>query len=207
MDELSLYRRDVLDSLRAPIECGEVRIVRSGGAVTFPCRFSLVAAMNPCPCGYLGDAVRTCTCDALELRRHARRLSGPFLDRIDMQVELFRVSKEGLLGAPVGESSEVVRSRVESARLMQTLRYGSPLLTNASAPMGWVKEGLHLSSTANVELRTLIEDIGLSARAFTRLLRISRTIADLQGEDSVTSEHLGRAVAYRLADSIKGAAA
>lgn len=207
LDELSLYRRDVLDSLRAPIECGEVRIVRSAGAVTFPCRFSLIAAMNPCPCGYLGDAVRACSCDALELRRHARRLSGPFLDRIDMQVELFRVSKEGLLGAAAGEPSEIVRSRVESARLMQTLRYGSPLLTNASAPMKSVTSALHLSPEANCQLKTLIEDIGLSARAFTRLLRISRTIADLQSSECVSAEHLGRAIAYRLADSVKGAAA
>lgn len=207
LDELTLYRRDVLDALRDPIENGEVRIVRSGGAVTLPCRFSLVAAMNPCPCGYLGDATRPCSCDAMELKRYGQKLSGPFLDRIDIQVELSRVSKDALLQAPTGPSSSEMRQRVESARLMQTLRYGSPLMTNATAPMAWVKRALHLDNQTTADLRTLIDDVGLSARGFSRLLRISRTIADLQGCDAVRSEHLGQAVSYRLADNPQGAAA
>lgn len=198
MDELSLYRRDVLDSLRAPIEEGSVRIARSLGAAKFPCRFTLVAAMNPCPCGYLGDRGRTCVCSPTDLERYSRKLSGPFLDRIDMQVELCRVSKEALTQAAGGEKSVSIRARVEGARAIQTQRYGSPLVTNGSAPIKVLEETLQLTPSARVLAQALIDVLALSGRGFSRLLRIGRTIADLRSSETVEESHLEEAVAFRL---------
>jgi magnesium chelatase family protein len=133
LDEISLYRRDVLESLRGPLEDGVVRIARSGGVISYPCRFSLIGAMNPCPCGFRGDESRPCDCTGPEIQRYRSRLSGPLLDRFDMQVVMTRLTKKELLGPPEGESSATVRARVERARTVQAERYGSSIVTNASA--------------------------------------------------------------------------
>ena len=134
LDELTLYRRDVLESLRAPLEDGAVRIARSGGSISYPCRFCLIAAMNPCLCGYLGDSRRACKCSERDLQLYRARLSGPLLDRFDMQVAMLRLDNRVLLARAEGESSEEIRARVERARAVQATRYSSPLVTNASAP-------------------------------------------------------------------------
>ncbi|MBW3594484.1 MAG: YifB family Mg chelatase-like AAA ATPase, partial [Actinobacteria bacterium] len=206
MDELSLYRRDVLESLRGPLEDGRVRIARSSGSIEFPCRFSLIAAMNPCPCGYATDERKTCRCSDADVLRYWSRLSGPLLDRIDIQCEVQRLSKHELMGEPAGENSAAICARVETARFAQTLRYGSPLLTNASAPMYQVERSLELDAAARDCLRSFIDVLALSGRGFSRVLRIARTIADLDQSERVKAEHIGDAVCRRLTDIGKEAA-
>jgi len=206
MDELSMYRRDVLESLRAPLEDGHVRIARASGSIGFPCRFSLIAAMNPCPCGYSTDARHSCRCSDVDILRYWSRLSGPLLDRIDIQCEVQRLSKNELMGGPSDESSVEICRRVEVARAAQTDRYGSPLVTNASAPMKDFETSLGLDSAASSYLRSLIDGLGLSGRGFSRVLRIARTIADLESSDRVTHGHLEEAASRRLTDVGKEAA-
>ena len=133
LDEISLYRNQVLETLRAPLEEGVIRIARSGGVISFPCRFSLVAAMNPCPCGFSGDHRRACRCSAHQLEIYRTKLSGPLLDRFDIQVGMTRPSREELLGEPEGDSGAVVRAQVEAARRLQSERHGASSTTNASA--------------------------------------------------------------------------
>lgn len=197
LDEVGLFSRHILDSLRAPLEDGVVVIARSLGAVRFPCRFSLVAAKNPCPCGFLGDAQRGCRCTPMQLSNYVSKLTGPLLDRIDMQVSVGRVGKSQLLGAPEGESSEQVRARVEMCRAIQMDRYGSALMTNASVPRSSLEMHMHLSATAGAFLGTAIDLLRLSGRGLDRLMRVARTVADLDGSDVVSDDHLGRAIGFR----------
>ena len=197
LDELSLYRREVLETLRAPLEDGVVRIARSGGVISYPCRFSLVGAMNPCPCGYSGDGVRECKCTARQLELHAAKLSGPLLDRFDMQLSMERLTKKELMGGPEGETSEDIRARVEAARRMQSERYGSPATTNASASKKQLEDVVRLTPTARSELEFAIDSLALSGRGLERVLRVGRTLADLEGAGEVSHEHIGRALLYR----------
>jgi len=206
MDELSLYRRDVLESLRGPLEDGHVRIARSSGSIRFPCRFSLIAAMNPCPCGYATDDRHACRCSDVDVLRYWSRLSGPLLDRIDIQCEVQRLSKHELMGDRQGETSADIRARVEAARTIQTARYGSSLVTNASASMKRVQAALALDARAKESLGDVVDGLGLSGRGFSRVLRIARTIADLDGSDHVSEDHIADAVSRRLTDFGKEAA-
>lgn len=200
LDELPLYRRDVLESLRGPIEDGSVRIARTTGTVAYPCRFSLVAAMNPCPCGYSSDERKPCRCTDLQKSRYLSRLSGPLLDRFDIQVEMSRLTKKQLLGEPDGETSAVVRERVEAARLVQHERYQSPIETNAGVGRAVMDKTLSLTPRGRSELSALIDGMSLTGRAITRALRVARTIADLQGSESVGPDHVGEGVLLRLMD-------
>jgi magnesium chelatase family protein len=200
LDELPLYRREVLESLRGPLEDGLVRVARSGGTVTFPCRFSLVAAMNPCGCGFLGHPRRACSCSGLELARYRAKLSGPLLDRIDMGVTLAPPERGELLGTATGASSRAVRARVEAARALQRERYGSSLLTNASAPASCLRRAVALSPRAREMLASRLEQLSLSGRGLGRVLRIARTLADLEGSADVRDEHIEGALYHRLSD-------
>ncbi|MPZ92233.1 MAG: YifB family Mg chelatase-like AAA ATPase [Actinobacteria bacterium] len=197
IDELPLYRGEVLESLRVPLEAGLVRIARSAGAVTYPARFSLIAAMNPCPCGYSGDAKRACRCREHRREAYRSKLSGPFIDRMDLGITLTRLTRAELVGPPEGESSDVIRARVEAARAQQSLRWG-PSLTNASVPAGRFRAALDLTAEAGLELGSVIDGLALTGRGVDRLLRVSRTVADLHGSTEVTAEHLGKALGYRL---------
>ncbi|MBA2724787.1 MAG: ATP-binding protein [Actinobacteria bacterium] len=197
MDELPLYTRSVLESLRGPVEDGVVRIARSGGVLTYPCRFSLVAAMNPCPCGYLGDVGRTCRCTEMQISNYTGRLSGPLLDRFDLQVTMHRATRTELLGEPEGECSATIAARVEQARAAQLDRYDSPLLTNASVPKSLLDRTMHLTSESLRTLGFAIDALGLSGRGVNRVLRVSRTIADLAGSTEVTEDHLVEAISLR----------
>jgi magnesium chelatase family protein len=190
LDEVTLFRREVLDSLRGPSEEGFVRIARSGGLVSFPCRFALIAAANPCPCGYRGDTRRSCNCSEAQLRTYDARLSGPLQDRIDIQIHLPRLGRADLLGAPPGERSGTIRERVEAARRMQLDRYGSPLITNASASMEEFAGAVILRSTSREILGDKIEEGELTGRGLARLLRVARTLADLERVDVVGDEHV-----------------
>lgn len=197
LDELPLYTRSVLESLRGPVEDGVVRIARSGGVLTYPCRFSLVAAMNPCPCGYLGDVGRSCRCSEMQISNYTGRLSGPLLDRFDLQVTMHRATRTELLGAPEGECSAVIAARVEQARAAQLDRYDSPLLTNASVPKSLLDRTMHLTSESLRTLGYAIDALGLSGRGVNRVLRVSRTIADIAGSTAVTEDHLVEAISLR----------
>jgi len=198
LDELALYRRDVLESLRAPLEDGKVRIARSGAAVEFPCSISLIAAMNPCPCGYLGDSRKECRCNDIQISHYRARLSGPLLDRMDLQAPMERVTGRELLGAPEGESSAEVRERVVAARDAQVARYGDAKVTNASAPLAQLEEHVVLGPSARALLGHAIESDSLSGRGMNRVLRVSRTLADLDGEADVGDAHVAQALGLRL---------
>lgn len=197
LDELALYRRDVLEALRGPVEDGIVRIARSGGVISYPCRFSLIAAMNPCPCGHSGDDGMLCRCSERELELYRARLSGPLVDRFDIQVKMLRTRSNDLLGDSQGESSELIRGRVTAARIIQRERYGSGVITNASAPKSAVERTVQLAPGARDMLRTAIDTLSLSGRGLDRVRRIARTIADLQGNAEVSDDHFAEALLLR----------
>lgn len=196
-----MYRRDVLESLRGPLEEGAVRIARSGGVVSFPCRISLIAAMNPCPCGYLGDLRKRCCCNESQLGAYRARLSGPLLDRMDLQAPMERLTSSELLGDPEGESSADVRARVVAARGIQAKRYGGHTVTNASAPLSVLEEHVVLGPAARSLLGHAIEHDSLSGRGMDRVLRVARTLADLEGDPDVADAHLAQALGLRLEQS------
>lgn len=207
MDEMPLFRRDVLESLRAPLEDGMVRIARSAGLVTFPCRFSLVGAMNPCPCGFLGDRSRACRCSEQILRAYRGRVSGPLLDRFDIQVEMMRVTSKDLLREGEGETSEVVRGRVEEARSRQRERYGCASLTNASVSKRMFRTSGAFAPSAFRPLQPFLDSGTLTGRGFDRVARVARTVADLEGSTLVDPGHVMRAFTFRVSDVGAGAAA
>ncbi|MGH3118597.1 MAG: ATP-binding protein, partial [Gaiellales bacterium] len=200
LDELSLFRRDALESLRGPLEEGVVRIARSGGVVTYPASFSLIAATNPCPCGYASSSHRGrgCRCTMRQLTAYQSVLSGPLLDRIDLQITLGRVSKEQLLEPSGGERSSFVRERVEKARLMQLERYGSATRTNANAPRRELDSFVDGNPSTKRLLGRAIDRHDLSGRGLTRVLRVARTIADLEGAGDVVAHHIDEALAFRV---------
>ena len=200
LDEIPLYRAEALEGLRGPIEDMTIRIARSGGALTFPCSFSLLAAMNPCPCGYAEDKQKPCVCSPMQRYRYSNRMSGPLMDRLDMQVNVERPNEEELLAPPEGLSSDAVRDLVTRARETQTRRFGSTLLTNASAPRRMLNASLKLSDEAVDRLRRSIRMMALSGRGVDRVLRLSRTIADLNDEVGVDAVHIGKAMAFRATD-------
>jgi magnesium chelatase family protein len=200
LDEVSLYRRDVLEALRVPLEEGMVRISRSGGTVRFPCAFMLVVAMNPCPCGYLNDPLKACECNEQSRAAYLARLSGPLLDRIDIQVGVERLDRHALLSEPCGESTESVRARVVAAREAQGARYGEQGVTNATAPAPLVRAAVALSPAMEQLLGDAIDAGELSGRGTDRTIRLARTIADLEGARDVSLEHLLEALHLRAGD-------
>jgi len=207
LDELTLYRADVLESLRAPLEEGQVRIARAGGAICYPCRFSLIAAMNPCPCGYSGDTMRACRCSHHALEAYRTRLSGPLLDRFDIQIAMARPSKGDLLGPPQGEPSETVRHRVQAARARQVDRYGSTRTTNASASKRQLEDACRLSSPARAMVGLAVDSLALSGRGIDRILRVARSLADLAGTEDIGEDQIGEAISYRTLDGDMGVGA
>lgn len=198
LDEITLFKRHLLESLRSPLEDGIVRIARSGGTIDFPCRFSLIAAMNPCPCGFLGDPRKQCRCNELQVRNYAGRLSGPLLDRMDLQAPMARLTGRELLGQPEGEPSATVRARVIAARKLQTERYGDSRLTNASVDRRLLEQHVDLGPSARLLLGHAIERDALSGRGLDRVLRVARTVADLEQEPDVGDGHIAQALGLRL---------
>ena len=193
MDEFPEFRRDCLEALRAPLEDGQVLVSRAGFSAQYPCRFTLVAAMNPCPCGYQGDPVRECTCSVAQRQRYFHRLSGPLLDRLDLQVRVPRPEAEELLSLHAGEPSEKVRARVLGALEAQRERG----CRNAELSPSETRRFCALEAGAREFLGRAIQKMSLSARVYDRVLRLGRTLADLEGRDRVTQEDLCEAMEYR----------
>jgi len=201
LDELLEFRRHVVESLRQPLEDGAVTISRAATAVTFPARFTLVGAMNPCPCGGASDPARACRCAAADIARYRARLSGPMMDRVDLHVHVAAVGVSALSDGGAGERSAEVRARVGRARDRQRERYGSfaGVGANAHAPPRFSERQFGVERSARAVLSAAAERLGFTARAYHRTLRVSRTIADLDGSEGVTAEHVAEAVGYRPA--------
>ncbi len=197
LDELAEFQANVLQALRQPLETGRVTITRSGGSVTYPALFTLVAATNPCPCGWLGDPVRTCRCTPAVVDAYQRRLSGPLLDRIDLQVGVRRVPLSQLASEPRGEASGVVRERVLAARARQLARQGC---LNAQLRPSRLRNLAALEPGSRLTLERWSERKGLTARGFHRAWRVARTAADLEASELIADRHVLEALGYRLHD-------
>jgi len=198
LDELPEFNRDALEVLRQPLEDGMVTISRAATSLTFPARFMLVAAMNPCPCGYAMDPVRQCTCLDQQVRRYLMRISGPLLDRIDIHVEVPRLKEDELMAQPKGEPSSAIRERVAGVREVQRQRFaGRGLFCNAQMHSKHLREFCRLSEDVKALLKTAIQQLNLSARAYDRVLKLARTIADLAGAPDIGVTHAAEAFQYR----------
>jgi len=201
LDELPEFKRSALEVLRQPLEDGHVTISRSAGKITLPCHFMLVAAMNPCPCGYLGDAKHECRCAPAQIQRYRARISGPLLDRIDLHVEAPALSIGELRDETGGESSAGIRARVEAARQRQLSRFwGTRITANARMPVSQLKKYCALEAKLGDLLQQAMEQLSLSARAYDRILKVARTIADLAGAERIAAPHLLEAIQYRSLD-------
>jgi len=198
LDEVTEFRRDVLEGLRLPLEDGRVIITRAAGAVEFPARFTLVAASNPCPCGFSGDPRRTCRCLPARAEAYRQRLSGPLLDRVDIKLTVPRLTRAELLGSVPGERSEVIRGRVEQARERQRRRlHGTPWTSNAQMPGGMARREARMSADAERFLSSAVESFSLTGRGFDRAVKVARTIADLESSDRVEGSHMAEALGLR----------
>lgn len=200
LDELPEFRRDVLELLRQPLEDRLVTISRVNASITFPAGFMMVASMNPCPCGFLGDPLQSCRCSDPEIRRYQRRISGPLLDRIDLQIEVPRMTYDELNQPAAGESSAIISDRVNRARERQRRRLGPDLFCNAQMQGRQVRSECQLVPEAARLLRKSFELLHLTARAHDRILKVARTIADLEDSELILGEHLAEAIGYRSLD-------
>ncbi|MBI3911936.1 MAG: YifB family Mg chelatase-like AAA ATPase [Armatimonadetes bacterium] len=201
LDELPEFKREALEVLRQPLEDGVVTISRAAAALTYPARCMLVTAANPCPCGFLGDTVKPCTCSAAQIQRYHMRVSGPLLDRIDIHLEVPRLKEEDLLRPPAGERSATVRERVSAARRRQQARFaGTGISCNAAMEAKHLRQYCALAADAQQLLRTAIHQLGLSARAHDRIVKLARTIADLAGTEEIAVGHVAEAIQYRSLD-------
>ncbi|WP_245809415.1 YifB family Mg chelatase-like AAA ATPase [Desulfamplus magnetovallimortis] len=198
LDELPEFKRNVLEVLRQPLEDGVIRISRAGAKVKYPSVFMLVAAMNPCPCGYFGDSVRDCTCTESQIQRYRARISGPLMDRIDIHIQVPAVSYGELTGNSCAETSSQIRKRVMAARDIQIHRFkGKSVFCNSGMGSRDIKIFCEMETAASSILEMAVDRLGLSARAYSRVLKVARTIADLDGSDEILRQHVAEAVQYR----------
>lgn len=201
LDELPEFRRDSLEVLRQPLEDGNVTISRVNATLTYPCNIMLIASMNPCKCGYFGDSRRQCTCTPTQVNRYRSRISGPLLDRIDIQVEVSNVDYEDLSSTENSETSAEIKKRVNKTRKLQLERYKDyNIYSNSQLNAGMLKKFCPLGEEENAILRAAFDNLGLSARAHSRILKVARTIADLEGSENIKSEHIAEAIQYRSLD-------
>ena len=201
LDELPEFSRQVTEVLRQPLEDGEITITRANGKVRFPSSFMLLCAMNPCKCGYRGHPTRPCTCKAEDVKRYLSRISGPLLDRIDIQVEMPSLTKQEIAGLETGESSAVIRERVNRARSFASKRFeGSGVYCNAKMTPAQIRRYCVTEPEAEKLITDAYESIGLSARGYDRVLKVARTIADLDGSEKINTVHMAEAIQFRTLD-------
>jgi len=201
LDEFPEFRRNAIDALRQPLEDGHVTISRVTHAVTFPARFMLVAAMNPCPCGYFGDARKACVCSGSQIHRYRSKVSGPLLDRMDIHIEVPPVTIRELSLDREEEPSERIQRRVAAARALQEERFRDrKIYANSQMAVRMVKKYCPVNGSAGNLLEKAVEKFGLSPRAYHRILKVARTIADLEGSNDIKEPHIAEAIQYRVLD-------
>ena len=201
MDEFPEFDRRTKESLRQPLEDGTVTISRAGGSVSYPANLMVVAAMNPCPCGYLGHPTRECTCSDAAKRRYKDKISGPLLDRMDIHIEVQNVEYETISGKGKAESSAEIKKRVNKAREIQRKRFeGTDISSNAKMTPSATQKYCIMTDEANLLMKTSFERMGMSGRAYDKILRIARTIADLDEKENIEFEHIAEALQYRVLD-------
>jgi magnesium chelatase family protein len=200
LDEFAEFPRHVLEMIRQPLEEGQVTVSRAKGTLRFPARFILIAAMNPCPCGYFSTGMRRCRCTPTQIERYMAKISGPLMDRMDIHIDVPLVEFRKLRSRQNGDSSEQIRSRVQQARRIQRQRFGHPFMTNAMMGHKQVEKFCELDSTSEMLLRQAMAEFALSARAHDKICKVARTIADLEGSESIQPAHIAEAVGYRKLD-------
>jgi magnesium chelatase family protein len=201
LDELPEFKKHVLEVLRQPLEDLKVTISRAASTITYPASFMLVAAMNPCPCGYYSDPKHECRCTYQQIHKYRSKVSGPLMDRIDIHVEVPAVPYKDLSGKSRSESSADILKRVLAARLMQSERFvKTKIFSNSQMASRHIKKYCHIDDASSNLLETAIDKLGLSARAFNRILKIARTIADLDGKNDIQANHISEAIQYRSLD-------
>ena len=203
LDELPEFKRSTLEVLRQPLEDGRVTVSRAAGTMTFPAEFILVAALNPCPCGFFGDRKRECRCTLVQVQRYRDRISGPLLDRIDLHLEVASIPYDSLASKAAGETSAEIRGRIEAARSRQHVRFTaarSRITCNARMSPKLIKAHCALDEQGEGLIRMAMGELNLSARAYDRILKVARTIADLDSSEAIAGEHLGEAIQYRSLD-------
>jgi magnesium chelatase family protein len=202
LDESPEFKKNVLEVLRQPLEDGTVTIARAAHSLSFPASFIMIAALNPCPCGYLGDVKHNCTCTPAQIHRYETRLSGPLLDRIDLHLEVPAVRFQEMTQTIGGESSAAIKKRVDRARQVQVQRYRRHRKIHCNGQMGTreIKKYCQLDQPSQELIEAVVERLGLSARSYHRILKIARTIADLAESPDILSAHMAEAVQYRRLD-------
>jgi magnesium chelatase family protein len=201
LDELPEFERNVLEVLRQPLEDGRVTISRAAMSLTFPSQFMLVAAMNPCACGYFNDPTRECKCTPVQIQRYISKISGPLLDRIDIHIDVPAVKFKELASDTASESSADIRERVVRARDIQRERLrGEKIFSNGQMTPRLIRKYCAIGRESKGLLENVIVRLGLSARAYDRILKVSRTLADLGGEEGISAEHVSEAIQYRTLD-------
>nr|WP_325195940.1 YifB family Mg chelatase-like AAA ATPase [uncultured Oscillibacter sp.] len=205
LDELPEFRRDVLEAMRQPLEDGEVTVARAGGTLHLPARFQLVCAMNPCRCGWRGHPSGKCTCSDREVEKYVEKISGPLLDRIDLHVSVPSVEYEAMRRKQLPESSAEVKKRVDAARAIQKARFtGTGVACNAHMTPSQIADFCRLDRAGETLMKSAFDRMGLTARSHDRILRVARTIADLDGDADIGAQHLAEAIQYRNTDILKG---
>jgi magnesium chelatase family protein len=202
LDELPEFSRTAIEILRQPMEAGYVSISRSRQTVEFPSRFMLFASMNPCPCGYFNHPQKACTCSPSSVRKYLHKISGPLLDRIDLQIEVVPISYDALTNPSITENSKTIRNRVQNARSIQLKRFKQRpgINTNAQMQSFDLKEWAQLDDASAKLLKTAMEQFHLSARAYDRIIKVARTIADLDGSKNIQNQHISESIQYRMLD-------